>query len=142
MRRRLDGTASRVRKIRVLLVDDYKSMRDGLTRLLLQESDIEVVGEAENGRNAIDVTRELLPDVVIMDINMPVMNGIEATQVITRSLPGVCVIGLSIYDDALSAAAIIKAGAAGYVSKADVSAKLIETIRRCAWPRISGLRRA
>ncbi len=122
----------RTRRIRVLLVDDHKIMREGLANLLSQECDIEVVGEAENGQIAVDMTRRLQPDVVVMDITMPVMNGIEATQVITRDHPGVRVIGLSIYDEADRAEAMRAAGASAYVCKSEASTRLLGAIRSCA----------
>src|SRR5712675_174808 len=86
-------------KISVLLVDDHTVVRQGLRALLSAEEDIEIVGEAENGRQAVQLAEKLLPDVVVMDIAMPVLNGLEATRQITRAVPGTKVLILSSYSD-------------------------------------------
>ncbi len=86
--------------MRVLLVDDHALVRRALWLMLAQELDIEIVGEAANGREAVDLTRLLQPDVVLMDIIMPEMNGIDATRVIHTAFPHVCVIGLSMFGTA------------------------------------------
>ncbi len=134
--------ADPLRKIKVLLVDDHKIFREGLASLLRRESDVEVVGEADNGRVAIDLARKIRPDVVVMDINMPVINGIQATKVITHDCPGVRVIGLSIFEDDNSTAAILAAGAARYVSKSDAPAKVLGAIRGSTFPSETKRRRS
>jgi DNA-binding NarL/FixJ family response regulator len=103
--------------IRVLLVDDHKIVREGLNSLLSRESSIQVVGEADNGRNSILMTRELKPDVVIMDISMPDMNGIEATQRIRNEMPACKVLALSMHADRRFVIELLKAGANGYMMK-------------------------
>ncbi len=118
-------------RIRVLLVDDHKIMRQGLLSILNFESDVEIVGEAGNGIEAVDMARKLVPDVVVMDINMPGMNGIEATQIITKEMPHVRVIGLSMHIEPDLAIAMQKAGAVGYLSKGGPSDDLIAAIRTC-----------
>ncbi|MBT0666662.1 response regulator transcription factor [Geobacter pelophilus] len=103
--------------IRVLLVDDHKIVREGLNSLLSRESSIQVVGEADNGRSSIQMTRELTPDVVIMDISMPDMNGIEATQRIRNEMPACKVLALSMHADRRFVIELLKAGANGYMMK-------------------------
>ena len=88
-----------MKKIGVLLVDDHTVVRQGLRALLASEEDIEVVGEAENGRQAVTVARTTSPDVVLMDIAMPLLNGLEATRQITRETPEAKVLVLSSYND-------------------------------------------
>ncbi|MES4784905.1 MAG: hypothetical protein C4294_02795, partial [Nitrospiraceae bacterium] len=86
-------------KIRVLLADDHRIMREGLRSIIEGQADLEVVGEASDGRTAVEVARETRPDVVVMDVNMPQMNGLEATRQIKADLPEVEVIGLSLHED-------------------------------------------
>jgi PAS domain S-box-containing protein len=118
-------------KIFVLLADDHKIMRQGLISILQFQSDMEVIGEASDGWEAVQLTRKLHPDVVVMDINMPVMNGIEATHIITKELPYVKVIGLSTQIEQDVATAMQKAGAVGYITKGGPFEDLIEAIRAC-----------
>jgi DNA-binding NarL/FixJ family response regulator len=107
-------------KIRVLLADDQRLMRDGLRTLLELEDDIEVVGEAENGRAALDLAGELHPDVVLMDVRMPEMNGVDATRQLAAHLPECRVIILTTFDDESIIFEGLRAGALGYLLK-DVS---------------------
>jgi PAS domain S-box-containing protein len=116
-------------KIRVLLVDDHAIMREGLRMMLDPVPDIEIIGEAQDGENALEMARQLRPDMVIMDINMPGMNGIEATKHITSEMPEIKVIGLSMHEEADLASAMMKAGAVDYVHKAGPSQELITCIR-------------
>ncbi len=103
--------------IRILLADDHQIMRDGLRAILASEESFEIVGEAENGREAAALARSLVPDVVIMDIGMPDLNGVEATRQIKADNPGVKVIALSMYADRGYVLGILEAGASGYVLK-------------------------
>lgn len=119
-------------KIRVLLVDDHKIVRQGLAGLLSGESDIELVGEASDGVDALDKVREVHPDVVVMDITMPRMNGIEATRHITVEHPGIRVIGLSMHEKDDMEMAIRAAGAETYLSKDGASTALVDAIRGVA----------
>lgn len=105
--------------IRLLLVDDHELMRQGLRAILEREEDIEIVGEADNGRTAVQLARTLSPDIVVMDVAMKDMNGIEATRQIRADRPGVRVIALSSHSDSRYVSAILDAGACGYVLKAN-----------------------
>jgi NarL family two-component system response regulator LiaR len=107
-------------KIRVLLVDDHVILRQGTRQLLEHETDIDVVGEASNGFEAVDLTTKLKPDVVILDVAMPGMNGIEATKRIKQLLPGTIILALTGYDFDEYIFSLLEAGAAGYLLK-DVS---------------------
>jgi two-component system NarL family response regulator len=103
--------------IRILLADDHQIMRDGLRAILAAEPGFQIVGEAENGRDAAAIARTLVPDVVIMDIGMPDLNGVEATRQIKADNPVVKVIALSMYADRGYVLGILEAGASGYVLK-------------------------
>jgi DNA-binding NarL/FixJ family response regulator len=115
--------------IRILLADDHEIVRQGLRSLLEKEPDLEVVGEAEDGRKVLGLVRQLLPDVVVMDISMPNLNGADATRQIVRGFPKVKVIGLSIHSRRAFVADMLKAGASGYVLKECPVDELIEAIR-------------
>ncbi len=115
--------------IRILLADDHEIVRQGLRSLLEKEPDIEVVGEAEDGRKVLGLVRQLLPDVVVMDISMPNLNGADATRHIVREFPKVRVIGLSIHSRRAFVADMLKAGASGYVLKECPVDELVEAIR-------------
>ena len=104
-------------KIRILFADDHAVMRQGLIKMISGQPDIQVVGEAANGREALDLARNLRPDAVIMDVSMPEMDGIEATRLIKAELPEVRVIGLSMYEDEQIAQSMSEAGAEAFVSK-------------------------
>jgi PAS domain S-box-containing protein len=121
----------RDRRMRILLADDHAVVRQALAMMLTQEQDIEVIGEAANGKQAVEMAGRLQPDVVLMDINMPVMNGIQATQQIRGSHAGIQVIGLSMFEDSEQANAMREVGAAGYVSKGASPDALLDTIRTC-----------
>ena len=115
--------------IRILLADDHGIMREGLRSLLEKEPDIKVVGEAEDGRKAIGLVSELLPDVVIMDISMPGLNGADATRRIVHQFPTVKVIALSMHSNRIFVVDMLKAGASGYVLKECLFDELVEAIR-------------
>lgn len=117
------------RKIKVLIADDHAVVREGICALLNLQKDMLIVGEATDGRDAIDKTLQLLPDVVLMDIAMPVMNGIEATKQIARDCNQVKVLVLSQYDDEGNIAASKQAGAFGFIPKKSVSSQLLAAIR-------------
>jgi len=118
-----------MRKIRVLLADDHTVVRQGLRALLAAEEDIEIIGEAENGRQALQLVKKLLPDVVVMDIAMPVLNGVEATRQITRYVPSVKVLVLSTYSNDEYVEQLTEAGAAGYLVKQTAANDLLKAIR-------------
>jgi len=121
-------TSAEVPPIRVLFADDHKVIRQGLIRLMNGQTDIQVVGEASNGHEALEQARQLKPDIVIMDVSMPVMNGIESTGRIKAELPEVRIIGLSMYEDDQIRNTMIQAGAETLVSKAASPAELLDTI--------------
>ncbi len=115
--------------IRVVVADDHKVVREGLISLLANEADIEVVGEAENGRCVVRMVEECSPDVVIMDVSMPGLNGIEATRQIVSRNPSVKVLALSMYSDRRFITSMMKAGASGYLVKDCAFNELVEAIR-------------
>ncbi|MBI4865277.1 MAG: PAS domain S-box protein, partial [Candidatus Riflebacteria bacterium] len=119
-------------RIRVLVADDHQVMREGLARLLGQEPDIEVVGEACDGETAVELARQLGPHVVLMDLSMPRLGGIEATRLIRQKLPEIQVIGLSMFDEDELAQAMREAGAYAYLAKSGPTEAVIEAIRLCA----------
>ena len=114
---------------RVLLVDDHAMIRQGLCSLLEKQPDIEVVGSVEDGRKAVDIARELAPDLVIMDISMPNLNGIDATRKIIGEMGDVKVIALSIHSSRHFVAEMLKAGASGYILKECLFDELVEAIK-------------
>jgi len=115
--------------IKVLLVDDHKMMREGLCALLANEPDIDVVGEASDGRTALDLVRTLRPDVLVMDIGMPELNGIEATRQILAEYESVKVIALSTHTDRRFVHHMLDAGARGYVLKIEAHGELLRAVR-------------
>ncbi len=115
--------------VKLLLADDHQILREGLRALLAKQPDLVVVGEAEDGRTAVRLARELRPDLVIMDIGMPGLNGIEATRQILAEVPGAKVIALSMHSDKRFVTEMLKAGAAGYLLKYCASEELITAIR-------------
>ena len=118
-----------MQKIKVLVVDDHTIIRDGICALLALAGDIEVVGEATNGSEAISKVGELNPDVVIMDIAMPTMGGLEATRRISKEFPKTKVLVLTQYDDKEYFFPVIESGASGFISKAAASSELTAGIR-------------
>ncbi len=118
--------------IRVLLADDHAILRDGIRALLGDEPDMQVVGEADNGRLAVEQARALQPDVVLMDIAMPLLNGLEATRQIARDCPGVRVLILTMHQNEEYVQQVLAAGAAGYVLKHAAGHELVTAIRAVA----------
>lgn len=116
----------------ILLVDDHEVMCEGLRALLRKQPDMEVIGHAADGRSAVQMARELSPDVVIMDIGMPNLNGIDATRQVLAECPNAKVIMLSTYLDGSLIAKALKVGASGYVAKSSAFAELIEGINAMA----------
>jgi DNA-binding NarL/FixJ family response regulator len=119
----------RVGKIRVLLAEDHTIVRKGLRALLDDETDIEVVGEAEDGRETVRQVERVCPDVVLMDITMPLLNGVEATRQIKSQHPEVQVLGLTRHENEEYIYQLLRAGASGYVVKQAAPAELVEAIR-------------
>lgn len=118
--------------IRLLLADDQSLFREALRSLLSLQSDFEIVAEAENGERAVALTRVHRPDVVLMDLRMPVMNGVDATRRITQLLPDTRVIVLTTFDEDEEIFDALRAGAVGYLLKACSAEKLCESLRAAA----------
>ncbi len=118
-----------MKKIAVLLVDDHTVVRQGLRALLSSEEDIEVVGEAENGRQAVVLARKTPPDVVVMDVAMPLLNGLEATKQILKLVPTAKVLVLTSYGDDECVQQLMQAGAVGYLIKQTAANDLLKAIR-------------
>ncbi|MDI3317636.1 MAG: response regulator transcription factor [Bacillota bacterium] len=118
-----------MQRIRVLLVDDHTILREGIRSLLEEQEDIEVVGEAGDGVQAVELADRLLPDVVLMDIGLPRMNGVDATQAILRRHPEVRVLVLTMHDNEEYVRTIMQAGASGYVLKRSAARELVSAIR-------------
>ncbi len=115
--------------IKIVLADDHQIVRHGLRSLLSAEPDMEVVGEADNGRAVIRLVQDHAPQVVIMDISMPDLNGIEATRLILSETPGIKVIALSMHSDSLFVLNMFKAGASGYLLKDCALEELVKAVR-------------
>jgi len=118
-----------MKKLRILLADDHIVMRTGLRALLERQPNLEVVGESENGRNAVEQAASLTPDVVVMDVGMPVLNGIEATKLIVTENPTTSVVILSMHSDESYVMRALKAGARGYLLKDSAPADLLSAIQ-------------
>jgi two-component system, NarL family, response regulator LiaR len=116
--------------IRILLADDHVMLRQGTAELLRREADIEVVGEAVNGEEAVSLANLTQPDIVVMDIRMPVLSGIEATRIIRESLPHVQVLVLTAHDDDQYVFSLLQAGASGYLLKTAPVSELVKAIRQ------------
>ena len=118
--------------IRILLADDHQLFRDGLRALLAKEADLDVVAEAEDGRAAVQQAQELKPDIVVMDVSMPDLNGMEATRQVVRRAPRTKVLALSMHSDRRFIEGMLKAGAHGYLLKDCANEEFIRAIRTVA----------
>lgn len=116
-------------KIRIVIADDHGIVREGIRMILASQEDFEVVGEASTGREAVELARHMKPDVVLMDISMPDLNGIEATRQIREELPSVQVLGLTMHEEENYVFQMLKAGGAGYVLKRAASEDLVAAVR-------------
>jgi DNA-binding NarL/FixJ family response regulator len=121
-----------MKRIRILLADDHAVVRQGFKMILSAQPDMEIVGEAGNGREAVEQAEELRPDVVVMDVAMPELNGIEATRRLAASIPHTRVIALSMHKDSVYVREILRAGARGYLLKDSGAADLVSAIRAVA----------
>ena len=119
-------------KLRILLADDHQMLRDGLRLLIDAQPNMRVVGEAANGREALLKTREVSPDLVVMDLSMPEMNGLDATQRLKTEFPQVRILALTAHEDESYLAQLCKAGAAGYVLKSSAGDELLQAITTVA----------
>jgi DNA-binding NarL/FixJ family response regulator len=117
-------------KMRILLAEDHKVVREGTRRLLESQPDFEVVGEASDGIEAVELAKKLKPEIIIMDVSMPRLNGIEATRQIKAIYPNIAILPLTGYDDDEYVFALLEAGAAGYLLKDSSGEELIEAIRQ------------
>src|SRR5271157_204526 len=121
-----------MKRIRILLADDHAVVRQGFKMILDAQPDMEIVGEAANGRQAVDLAEQLRPDVVVMDVAMPELNGIEATRRLASSLPHARVVALSMHKDSVYVREILRAGARGYLLKDSVADDLVAAVRAVA----------
>ncbi len=118
--------------IKILLADDHEILREGLRRMIAKEADMEVVGEAESGRAAVEMAPKLVPDVIVMDITMPDLNGMDATRQILSKTPGVKILALSMHQDRKYVLGMLEAGATGYLLKGCKFEELVVAIRSVA----------
>ncbi|SPE37212.1 Two component transcriptional regulator, LuxR family [Candidatus Sulfopaludibacter sp. SbA6] len=121
-----------MKRIRILLADDHAVVRQGFKMILSAQPDMEIVGEAGNGREAVELAEQLRPDIVVMDVAMPELNGIEATRRLASSVPHARVVALSMHKDSVYVREILRAGARGYLLKDSVAADLVSAIRAVA----------
>jgi DNA-binding NarL/FixJ family response regulator len=122
--------STRTKSARVLIADDHYLVRDGLHRMLSRTPDLEVIGDASNGREAVELCRRLSPDLVLMDVRMPKMDGLEATRTIKAEQPNVRVLVVTTYENPDYLLEALKAGAAGYVLKDAPKEQLLNSVRR------------
>ena len=118
--------------IKILIADDHEILREGIRKMIEKEPDMEVVGEAEDGRSAVKLARKLAPDIVLMDITMPDLNGMDATRKIVSETPGVKVLALSMHQDRKYVTGMLEAGATGYLIKGCKFEELATAIRSVA----------
>ncbi|MGH7231088.1 MAG: response regulator [Nitrospiraceae bacterium] len=116
-------------RIRVLIADDHRVVREGLSAILKSKENIEVVGEAQDGQEAVEKARSLVPDVVLMDVSMPRMGGVEATRVIKRELPHIGIVALTMYEEQQYIFDLVRAGATGYLLKDTDSSQIVKAIQ-------------
>ena len=121
-----------MKRIRILLADDHAVVRQGFKMILNAQADMEIVGEAGNGRQAVELAEQLRPDVVVMDVSMPELNGIEATRRLASSVPHARVVALSMHKDSVYVREILRAGARGYLLKDSGAADLVAAIHAVA----------
>jgi DNA-binding NarL/FixJ family response regulator len=121
-----------MKRTRILLADDHAVVRQGFKMILAAQPDMEIVGEAGHGREAVELAEQLRPDVIVMDVAMPELNGIEATRRLAASLPHTRVLALSMHKDSVYVREILRAGARGYLLKDSVAADLVSAVRAVA----------
>jgi DNA-binding NarL/FixJ family response regulator len=116
--------------VRILITDDHKIVREGLCAMFEKQAEMEVIGEAEDGVTAVRLARELRPDVIILDVNMPEMDGIDATRRLLKELPETKIIALSMFSKRTFVTKMLEAGASGYVLKGGAFSELIEAVNK------------
>ncbi len=116
-------------QIKVLIADDHRVVREGLAAILKSKEDIQVIGEAQDGLEAVEKARSLLPDVILMDVSMPKMGGVEATRQIKREFPHMGIVALTMYEEQHYIFDLVRAGATGYLLKDTDSAQIVAGIR-------------
>jgi len=116
-------------KIKVLIADDHRVVREGLSAILKTKDNIEVVGEAQDGQEAVEKARALVPDVILMDLSMPRMSGVEAARIIKREFPHIGIIALTMYEEQQYIFDLVRAGATGYLLKDTDSAQIVSAIK-------------
>lgn len=116
-------------RIKVLIVDDHRVVREGLVAILKSKENIMVVGEAQDGQEAVEKARALLPDVILMDVSMPRMNGVEATRLIKREFPHIGIAALTMYEEQQYIFDLVRAGATGYLLKDSDSSQIVAAIQ-------------
>lgn len=115
--------------IKVLIADDHRVVREGLSSILKTKENIEVVGEAQDGQEAVEKTRALEPDVILMDVSMPRMGGVEATRIVKREFPHIGIIALTMYEEQQYIFDLVRSGATGYLLKDTDSSQIVSAIR-------------
>jgi len=121
-----------MKRIRILLADDHAVVRQGFKMILAEQPDMEIAGEAANGREAVELAEKIKPDVVVMDVAMPELNGIEATRRLAASAPHIRVLALSMHKDSVYVREILRAGARGYLLKDSPAQDLLAAVRAVA----------
>jgi DNA-binding NarL/FixJ family response regulator len=116
-------------RIKVLIVDDHRVVREGLAAILKTKENIQVVGEAQDGQEAVEKTRTLMPDVILMDVSMPRMGGVESTRVVKREFPHIGIIALTMYEEQQYIFDLVRAGATGYLLKDSDSTQIVKAIQ-------------
>ncbi len=116
-------------RIKVLIVDDHRVVREGLSAILQSKESIQVLGEAQDGQEAVEKARSLLPDVILMDVSMPKMTGVEATRIIKREFPHIGIIALTMYEEQQYIFDLVRGGATGYLLKDSDSEQIVKAIQ-------------
>ena len=121
-------------RIKVLIVDDHRVVREGLSAILKSKENIQVLGEAQDGQEAVEEARSLLPDVILMDVSMPKMTGVEATRIIKREFPHIGIIALTMYEEQQYIFDLVRGGATGYLLKDSDSDQIVKAIQSVYFP--------
>jgi two-component system NarL family response regulator len=116
-------------RVKVLIVDDHRVVREGLSAILQSKENIQVLGEAQDGQEAVEKARSLLPDVILMDVSMPKMSGVEATRIIKREFPHIGIIALTMYEEQQYIFDLVRGGATGYLLKDSDSDQIVKAIQ-------------